>query len=104
MSDEQLDFVLARFIAEVRKEDGQEYPGKTLYEMIGSIQTFLRVKWKRNVSLMDRTACTFRSLNCAWNFQMKEKAGQGIGIVVNKANLMTEEQENYLWENGFWAA
>ena len=39
MSDEQLDFVLARFIAEVRKEDGQEYPGKTLYEMIDSIQT-----------------------------------------------------------------
>ena len=25
MSEEQLDFVLARFIAEVRKEDGQEY-------------------------------------------------------------------------------
>ena len=43
MSDEQLDFVLARFISEVRKEDGQEYPGKTLYEMISSIQTFLRV-------------------------------------------------------------
>ncbi|CAH3107100.1 unnamed protein product [Pocillopora meandrina] len=48
MSEEQLDFVLARFIAEVRKEDGQEYPGKTLYEMISSIQTFLRVKCKRN--------------------------------------------------------
>ena len=27
MSDEMLDFTLARF-AEVRKEDGQEYPGK----------------------------------------------------------------------------
>ena len=31
MSDEMLDFTLARFVAEVRKEDGQEYPGKTLY-------------------------------------------------------------------------
>ena len=26
--DEMLDFTLARFVAEVRKEDGQEYPGK----------------------------------------------------------------------------
>ena len=26
--DEILDFKLARFVAEVRKEDGQEYPGK----------------------------------------------------------------------------
>ena len=28
MSDEMLDLTLARFVAEVRKEDGQEYPGK----------------------------------------------------------------------------
>ena len=49
MSDEQLDFVLAQFIAKVNKEDGQEYPGKTLYEMTGSIQMFLCVKCKRNV-------------------------------------------------------
>ena len=67
MSEEQLDFVLARFIAEVRKEDGQEYPGKTLYEMISSIQTFLRVKCKRNVTLIDKTGCKFRSLNSALN-------------------------------------
>ena len=28
--DEMLNFTLARFVAEVRKEDGQEYPGKTI--------------------------------------------------------------------------
>ena len=50
MSDEQLDFALARFISKVRREDGEEYPGKYLYEMLGSIQTFLRVKCKRNVT------------------------------------------------------
>ena len=32
MSDEMLDFTLARFVAEVRKEDGQEYPGKKNFE------------------------------------------------------------------------
>ena len=101
MSDEQLDFALARFISEVRREDGEEYPGKTLYKMLGSIQTFLQVKCKRNVTLIDKSGRTFRSLNSALNFQMKEKAAQGIGIVVNKANFISEEQENYLWENGF---
>ena len=29
MSNETLDFTLAGFVAEVRKEDGQEYPKKT---------------------------------------------------------------------------
>ena len=47
MSDEDLDFFLARFVAEVRKEDGQEYPGKTIiYEMICSLQCYLRFQRK----------------------------------------------------------
>lgn len=107
MSDKWLDFIfkLAQFIAEVRKEGGQEYPGKTLYEMI-SIQTFLCVKCKRNVTLVDKTGCTLRSLNSTLNFQIK-KAGQGIGIVVNRVNFIRKKQENYLWENRFlrrWGA
>ena len=32
---------------------------------------------------------------------MKEKAAQGVGVVVNQAKFITEEQENFLWENGF---
>ena len=33
MSDDQLDFALARFISEVRREDREEFPGTTLYEI-----------------------------------------------------------------------
>ena len=40
MSEQELDFFLARFIAEIRKQDGEEYPGKTMYEMISSIQGY----------------------------------------------------------------
>ena len=32
---------------------------------------------------------------------MKERAQQGIGVDVNQANLITQEQENYFWEHGF---
>ena len=32
---------------------------------------------------------------------MKEKVAQGIGVVVNQAKFIREEQENFLWENGF---
>ena len=57
MSDEILDFTLARFVAEVRKEDGQEYPGKTIYEILSSIQMYLRVQYKRNITLIDKKGC-----------------------------------------------
>ena len=46
MSDEDLGFFLGRFVAEVRKEDGQEYPDKTIYEMICSLQCYLRFQRK----------------------------------------------------------
>ena len=53
MSDEMLDFTLARFVAEVTKEDGQKYPWKTLYEILSSNQMYLRVHWKWNITLID---------------------------------------------------
>ena len=38
MSNEDLDEVLGKYVAEVRKEGQKKYPGKTLYEMICCIQ------------------------------------------------------------------
>ena len=49
-----------------------QYPGKTLYEILRSIQTLERVKCKRNATLVDKSGRTFRRLNSALNFQMKE--------------------------------
>ena len=51
--------------------------------------------------MIDKKGCTFRTPNSALNFVMKERAQQGIGVDVNQANLITQEQENYLWEHGF---
>ncbi|PFX23721.1 hypothetical protein AWC38_SpisGene11730 [Stylophora pistillata] len=95
------DKLITDYILEVRKEDGQEYPGKTLYEILSSIQMYLRVQRKRNITWIDKKGCTFRNLNSAVNFVLKERARQGIGVDVNKANLITHEQENYLWQHGF---
>ena len=44
---------------------------------------------------------TFRIVNSALAFVMKERAGQGIGVDADKANFMSEEQENYLRKHGF---
>ena len=46
MSDDQLDFFLARFVG--RSEKNRRY------EMISSIQAYLRVECKRNVNLIDK--------------------------------------------------
>ena len=33
---------------------------------------------------------------------MKEKAAQGVSLVVNLAKFITKKQENFLWENGIF--
>ena len=78
MSDEQLDFFLARIVAEVRKVDGKEYPGKTIYEMLNSIQTYLRIECNRNLTLIDKTSRVFRNLNSALILLWKKEQGKGL--------------------------
>ena len=96
LSDDHLDHFLARFVAEVRKVDGKEYPGKTIYEMINSIQTYLHMECKRNLTLIDKSSCVFRKFNSALNYVLKGRAQQGLGVEICQAKGMTEEQENYL--------
>ena len=74
MSDEDLDFFVGRFVAEVRKEDGQEYPGKTIYEMICSLQGYLRFQRRGPLFLIDiKIGCKFRNLNSALNLRRRGK-------------------------------
>ena len=84
MSDEDLDIFLARFVAEVRKEDGQEYPGKTIYEMICGLQSYLRFQRMGPLFLIDKKGCEFRNLNSALNFVLKERAVKELVVLLVK--------------------
>ena len=75
MSDEDLDFFLAPFVAEVRKKDGQDYPGKTIYETICSLQSYLRFHRKGPLFLIDKKCCEFRNLNSALKFCPEREGG-----------------------------
>ena len=101
MSDEELDDVLGKFVAEVRKEGQEEYPGKTLCEMICCIQAYFRIECKRNITLVDKKGCNFRNLNSALDFQMKQRSSAGVGVDVKQAKVISESDENYLWEHGY---
>ncbi len=44
MADVDLNEVLSQFMAELRKDGGVRYPGKTLHEIISSLQKYLELK------------------------------------------------------------
>ena len=76
MTDDELDVNLAKFIAEIKKVNGSDYPGHTLYEIISSLQAQLRHGGK-NITLIDKNGVTFRKLNSALNYHMKDATRAG---------------------------
>ena len=93
-----LCFALTRFVTEVRKLDGELFPGKTLYEIIVSVQMYLETQgfnWK----LIDDKE--FTDLKFTLDNVMKSNTSAGIGISVRQADVLTFSDEDYLWRNGF---
>ena len=53
---------MALLVADVGKEDDREYPGKILYEMLRSIQLYLSVQFKQEITLVDKKDSMARNL------------------------------------------
>ena len=90
-----LSYALCRFLPEITKaKSGDEYPGKTLYELIVSIQRHISengLNWK----LIDGPE--FISVKTVLDNIMKERALDNIGTVKRKAEVISVEYENELW-------
>ena len=64
---------------EARKENGEEYPAKTLYEIVCSIQSYLR-SHNRPVNFFSKSSSVFNSLRKTLDGLMRECNAKGIGF------------------------
>lgn len=95
MDDSELDKVLSTFIQQARNQKGGLYPGKTLYELVTSIQKHMELNHRR-VHLISRES--FPSLFYALDVTMKKSTSAGVGIHIKQAESVTPEQEEELWK------
>ena len=89
---------LYKFITEITKINGEEYPPKTIYEIIICVQMYLESKglfWKffEDIEFVD--------LKYTCDNIMKERAKTRLGSYVKQAAVLSYDQEEYLWNNGF---
>jgi hypothetical protein len=59
MTAEQINAFLSQFVMEVRKADGTEYPGKTIYLIISGLQRHLRESGFENMNVLDEKDVRF---------------------------------------------
>lgn len=97
MSDDNLADVLKKFVLEVRKKNGEVYPSETLYELVISIQIYLNM-YGRSVKLIDDPK--FEKLANVLNNQMKSLSAQGHHCSREKAEVISVDDENKMWQDG----
>ena len=97
MTNEELCHSLPRFILEVRKKDGEEYPSETLYEMIIAIQLYITMH-SREVKLLQDDG--FTSLRNILDNKMKENAAAGKHRKNRQAEVISLAEEEAMWEKG----
>jgi hypothetical protein len=96
VSESDVCYSLIRFVSEITKKDGGDYPGRTLYELIIMLQFKLEGKgvyWK----LLDGDE--FITLRNTVDFLMKERAAKGLGVR-NSSLPATLAIQSRLWDLG----
>ena len=94
---ESLKFALCCFIMEIKKINGEEYPGKTLYHIVVCMQFHLECLGFAFKLINDPA---FKDLKFTLDNTMKARVSQGIGLSVKKADVLTAMDEDLLWSMG----
>ena len=97
MDKDLLNYSLSRFICEVVKANGQDFPGHTLYEMIISIQLYFEQNGFLYKFLCDEE---FVQIKNTLDSVMQARAKSGIGIRKKQAEIVSQEEEDIMWDKG----
>ena len=86
-----------RFVLEIRKKDGTEYPPNSLLHICLGLFRHLRTTTNPNIDFKDTNFTEFR---LTLDAEMKRLQKKGLGTKTKKAEIITEAEEDKLWEKG----
>ncbi|CAC5409552.1 unnamed protein product [Mytilus coruscus] len=84
MTKDELCYSLSRFICEVIKENGEDYPGQTLYEILITIQMHFEQLGKCYKFVNDER---FLQVKNTLDYTMKQRAYAGLGDTQEKSRI-----------------
>ena len=93
----QLQRWMSHFVLEIRKKDGTPYPPESIYHIVCGMR-FVRLNGKPEVDFFRDQA--FAELRTVLDAEMKRLKAAGIGSRAHKAEPLTPEEEEMLWEKG----
>ncbi len=103
MPETDINNHMARFVQEVRRKDGKEYPASSLNNIVAAVQRHLRENKRPEINFYDQRNPIFDLLRKSLDAKMKELTRNGIGHVKRQAQPITPEMEDTLWEKGIFS-
>ena len=92
-----LVFAICQFLTEVKKLDGSDFPGKTLYDIGICLQFYLETKGFTYKLLNEES---FSKIRFTLDNIMKKRASDGLGNGVCQAQVLSFTDEDLLWSLG----
>ena len=92
--------MLCKFIAEARQTNGEPYSPKTLLQLMTNLQGLTFVRNPHACHFMDHKAIAFQPFHNVMNNLSKKLLSEGVGAQKRQARVITEKEENLLWEKG----
>ena len=95
-----LAYWMGKFVLEVRKKDGSEYPQKSLYALVCCFKRFFEQNGVHNVNPLRVDDSRFGNFRATLDAEMKRLHGKGLGTSSKQAEPITPDEESLLWTSG----
>ena len=95
-----LGYWMGKFVMEVRKKDGSEYPPKSLYALVCCFKRYYEQHGVHDVNPLSPTNPVFGNFWQTLDAEMKRLHGSGLGAHPKRAEPITPEEEALLWSSG----
>ena len=96
----KLNYWLSRFVAEVRRADGNAYPPRTISQLVAALQRRMLENNPNASKFCNSHNTDFRDLTRTCDSVYRKLHSDGVGTVVKHTPTFSIEDENKLWETG----
>ena len=93
---QNLNYWLSRFVTEVRKQDGQPYPPRTIHQILAGLQRYMLEKQPSAPKFLDRTQTAFRELHGTCDSVYRGLHQEGVGTEIHHTSTFTAAAEQAL--------
>ena len=97
---DELCHCLCVCVNELRKEDGTEYTPRSLAQFIAGLQRYINDKKGCSIHLCNPDNPTFKPLHRTLDSCYRQLYTQGVGMKRNHAKILSNKEEEQLWDLG----